>query len=330
MATMRDIAELVGVAVSTVSAVLGEKKYCYVSEAKREKIRAAARELGYIPNQMSRGLRGLPTMTIGMIGGLFRVPVNTKLLLHLSEGLWDAGYQVLLGDSRAEKAREAKLVHEFLARGVDGLIVQTAHSQDELEAVIRGRTPHVACGMDYHEVAVDKSLGSYLAASHLIEHHGHRRIGFFVNSIRANRLKLEGYCKALAERGLDAPDEYCIEFGDDKREGLRRAHELSESSGVTAYLTSNDYLGAQLVNGLARRGRQIPEDIAVIGFDGMDVCECVSPALATIRQPMDEVAQAIVSLLFGRIQGKKRTTRPKLIRPELLVAESCGCARDDE
>ena len=125
MIRIKDIAEEVGMASSTVSAVLGDRKYCYVSEEKKAKIIAAAKTMGYSPNRMSRGMRGLPTNTIGIISSLFSVPVMSALINYMNNSLAKHGYITMLGDSKYQIVNEKALITEFLARGVDGLLVHT-------------------------------------------------------------------------------------------------------------------------------------------------------------------------------------------------------------
>ncbi|OGV69214.1 MAG: hypothetical protein A3K19_23355 [Lentisphaerae bacterium RIFOXYB12_FULL_65_16] len=330
MVTLKDIARHVGMAPSTVSAVLAGKSYCYVSAAKKEQILAAARELGYLPNQMSRALKGLPTHTVGVIASLANVPITSRLLFRISDLLWDAGLHVMMGDSRGEAAREGVLVQEFLARGVDGLIIHNVHPAAELEVLVGGRAAYVTL---YHthpdsNVMADRCAGGRLATEHLLGH-GHRKIGFAANSLDGTgAAKFEGYRAALAEAGAEFAPGFCVNgFDGRSRAGWRGVWNAIERCGVTAFFASDDFQAAALIQALPRKGVRVPQDVAVIGFDGLEFGEFLNPALTTVHQPVEEQAQKVVALLQAALPDKSHPTGQHVIEPQLLVRESCGCGK---
>ena len=130
MVKVKDIAEKLGLGVSTVSEVLGNKENCFASESKKQLIRKTAQDMGYIPNRMSRGMKGLPTNTIGIIGSFFAVPVISRQINEFNILLGANGYFTMLGDSKTVPENEKTIIKEFLARGVDGLLIQSSMDRD--------------------------------------------------------------------------------------------------------------------------------------------------------------------------------------------------------
>ena len=326
MIKLKNIAERVGLGVSTVSAVLNGKDYCYVSESKKQLIHNTAREMGYVPNRMSRGIQGLPTNTIGIIGSLLSVPVNSSLIDQFSRLIDNHGYSAMLGDSRMEVAREKILINEFLARGVDGLLIQSSMKRDELEAAVKGRMPFICFGHDIDgvDVTMDRCDGAFIAVEHLITAHLHRKIGFVVRGKDTNLKKYNGYRMALEKYKIDYHEDCCFEI----------PHELEAAgiagkiiaSGITAVFCSNDFIAGYLIKGIADAGKRVPQDVAVVGFDGLDIiCELIQPSLTSVKQPTESIASQAFKLLMRKLNGEQLEDKTYYIDPVLRIGQSCGC-----
>jgi DNA-binding LacI/PurR family transcriptional regulator len=328
MTTMHDIAEAAGVARSTVSAVLSNKPYCYVSEQKRQKILDIAKNLNYSPNQASRALQGLPTKVIGIISSFASVQINSKLVYGLNTTLWNAGYQVMLGDSRSEHIREEKLIREFISRGVDGLIIQNSLPAARLEEIIQEKTVYIRlmdC-QDAYDFAIDKHLGGYLATRHLREH-GCERIAFMTSSIanRSNQQKFLGYRQALDATGIEFDDGLLLDgMADNVSADFPELIDAIKKLGVDALVCTNDFVAARAMQILKADGLSVPEDVAVIGFDDLDFTALLDPPLTTVHQPVEELAREAVELLFDRIGGET-TVKACTLSPRLVIRRSCGC-----
>ena len=271
MVKLKEIAETLGFGVSTVSAVLNGKDYCYVSDAKKKLIKDTAAAMGYIPNRMSRGMKGLPTQTIGIVASLFSVPIQSSLIHFLNSELSNAGYSVLLGDSKSQTKDESAIINEFLSRGVDGILVQTTYPKKELDALFRNAIPYIVINREFEgtSVTVDRALGAFMAVEHLAHVHSRRRIGFVSDGSLVNRRKRDGYMAAIKKFGILYKNEYVIEV----RDYIRSATEITEmvaAAKLDAVSASNDIMAGLLIKNLRRIGRRVPEDVAVIGFDGVD------------------------------------------------------------
>ncbi|HCE47060.1 MAG TPA: hypothetical protein DET40_26225 [Lentisphaeria bacterium] len=327
MAKMKQIAERTGMALSTVSAVLGEKDYCYVSKEKKELIKRTAAEMGYVPNRMSRGLQGLSTNTVGIVGSLFSTPVFSIMLARLNETLWSEGYSIMHGDSNFNPAIEIRIIDEFISRGIDGLVICSSLEKGKLDEFLKGRIPcvyvnQINCGVC---VSVDREKGAFMAVEHLIRNHGKRKVGFLAPSINGNAEKYQGYEKALKKHGIRHKEEWTV-FSPEMGVAMKASAERIMSLGLDAVFASNDIIAGNLIKYMVQLGYKIPGDLAVIGFDGVSyIRSLVSPELTTVRHPTELVADKATELLVSMMKGKKVSKKKNIIEPELLIGSSCGC-----
>jgi len=327
MAKMKQIAEKTGTALSTVSAVLNGKEYCYASKEKKELIKRTAVEMGYVPNRMSRGLRGLSTDTVGVVGSLFNTPVFSIMLARLNDALWKAGYTIMHGDSNSNPEIEKRIIDEFLSRGIDGLIIQSSLEKEKLDEIIEGRIPCVYINQlnKGHCITVDREKGAFLAVEHLIKRHNRKKIAFVTSSIASNIEKYSGYEKALKKHEITRKDEWTL-ISDESGPGVKNTAERIISLGLDSIIASNDILAGNLMKYLLQSGCKIPEDIAVIGFDGVGyIRSLISPELTTVRNPTELVAERATEMLIALMKGEKVSRRKNIIEPELIIAASCGC-----
>ncbi len=326
MVKMKDIAEKLGVGVSTVSAVLNKRDYCYISAQKRELIERTAKEMGYMPNHLIRAMHGLPTKTIGIIGSLFYVSVNSMTINLIQRELYKSGYFIFLGDSQAEPDVELNMAKEFLARGADGLIVETCYDGKSLLSLSAGRVPVVFFSSDKTEttVSTDRRLGASMAVSHLSSI-GRKKIAYLGHKSVPNQEKVLGYLDALKK--IRQKDKLVFE----SEHATERVFDLcgmALSGGADAIFTSNDRIAALCMLALKEWGKHVPDDISVMGFDGSEICDLVSPSISTIRQPVELVAKEVTKQILDLLGGKEIAKERRLFKPEIKIGDSCGCKRE--
>ncbi|MEI6425458.1 MAG: LacI family DNA-binding transcriptional regulator [Lentisphaerota bacterium] len=331
MVTLKEIGDAAGVSPSTVSAVIHNKSHCYVSELKRKLVLSTADRLGYLPNMNSRALKGLPTRTIGIISGIFSVPIHSELISHIVEFLNLRGYHVMLGDSKGEHAKENSLIKEFISRGIDGIIINSTRKTDDIHAVIPGydtsivNTSNNPKSMDDRwNLSVNLPKGEYLAVEHLIKRHKRRKIVFYTTGLDANMLKFAGYRQALKDNNIDFSNDLCMNISTQK-DKLKYVRNSILKLKPDAVVTTNDMLALQLIRVLSDMKIKVPDDIAVIGYDGLNICNVSSPSLSTVRQPMETLAGKTVDILINKIENKIEPGKPSLVEPKLVRRESCGC-----
>jgi DNA-binding LacI/PurR family transcriptional regulator len=315
--TLADIAKYAGVSRPAVSLVLNDRETRHVSKEKKERILRALDELNYLPNYAARQLRGASTKTIGIVGGLFGVPVHAAITDAVMRELRDVGYQVLLGDC----SQGNEIVKEFEARGVDGFIFTSGVSEKVIRA-IKKPVLRVTHNLEEYDIAVDMEYGGYIAGKHLLEH-GHSRVGFISSDKRSGVFRLAGLKRAMAEKGLIFDDKWTIFANSDK--AFAKTKTLVKKQKVTAFFTLNDFFASSLVCAMLDSGINVPEDVAVVGFDGLPFVRLMRPSITTVVQPVCELARLSAEMLLKRINGENYDQEPLLLKPHLEPGMSCGC-----
>lgn len=333
--TIKDIAKSCGVSISTVSRVLNKRPD--VSEDVRKRVMAAVEESGYIPNNSARDLVRSRSDAIGVVvrgnGNLF----FARLLKTVAEEIERRGYTMVLHyiDSDADEVKAgAILEREKKLRGIIFLGGRFDYTPAELSLV---GVPYVCCTYtncfgslreeDYCSVSIDDRVTAFRAVETLIEM-GHRRIAALVPS-RSDRsiseIRCEGYLEALEKHGLEFDPALLRETGGcfEMEETYRSMAELLDSGlEFTAVFTLSDTCAMAAMKAISDRGLSVPEDISVIGIDGVSVSEYVTPTLTTMVQPAEEMGRESVRLLAEVLEGRGRCRHVLLgarIRPGASV-----------
>ena len=320
---LKEIAVLAGVSQPVVSAVLNNTGGgVRVSEEKSRKIKALADELGYVPNYAAQKLRGRQTPTIGIIGGGFQTPMQTVLVSQLMRKFYDKGYFVLLSSNIDEQNNMTEghiAVRELLSRGLDGVILIGSYTQNmkkllNLPCVIL-RNP---CSDQHFDLNIDAETGTFLAVKHLFGH-GHKKI-----IVVDGGLKYSGARKAFQE--ADIPLDYLkpLTNKDERKELLR----LIRDEKFTALVSSNDFIAGRIISFLQSNGIRIPEDFALVGYNGSAFTKFTSPPLTTVVQPLKLMAEKAFELLLHRMEKNINGIehgKSEMIVPYLSYGGSCGC-----
>lgn len=317
--TIKDIARACGVSVSTVSRVLNNRPD--VSDDVRGKVLRAVEDSGYIPNNSARDLVRSRSDAIGVIvrgmGNLF----FADMLKTVSREIETSGYTMVLHfiDSDADEVKAgAILEREKKLRGLIFLGGRFDYMPAELALV---GVPYVCCSFtncfgslkeeDYASVSIDDYMTAYKAVEKLIEL-GHRRIAAVVPSCSdrsISELRYNGYLAALREHGIDFDSRLLVETGGcfgmaETYDGARRL--VESGADFTALFALSDTTAIAAMKALEDRGVRIPEDVSVIGIDGLSVSEYVSPTLTTMIQPAEEMGRESVRILLDMLEGREK------------------------
>jgi LacI family transcriptional regulator len=337
MATVKEVAARAEVSVGTVSNVLSGA--ARVSRARRERVLAAIRELGYQPNHIARSLKLRQTMTLGMIVSDITNPFFSQLVRGAEEAALEANYLLLTFNTDDRVDREKQVLAVLRARRVDGilLVVAPAPNSDyaHVNETIEMRTPVVCLdrvppGIKVDSVTVDNVAAARRCVQHLLER-GHRRIGIITGSplLETARQRLQGYRKALAEAGIPF-DAGLVRQGDFRaRSGYQLGRELLASTRrPTAVFVSNGLMAIGVLKAVEELGLQCPRDVAIATFDDMPWAEGFRPHLTTVAQPAYEMGYRGAKLLMQRIASRETAAPPVKIRlhAELKIAESTSLA----
>jgi DNA-binding LacI/PurR family transcriptional regulator len=334
MATIVDIAREAGVSKATVSLALNGKPG--VSPETRRRILEIARRLNYRPNAAAKGLALQRTETIGVIVPDIGSPFYAELIRGVEEEASRAGYYLMLLTTAGKPSREEMYFRLLGEQRVDGIIVLTPRGDEALLCRIQRRGfPLVVVDRDIQfaddvvEVVVDNFHGALEAMEHLLSL-GYRRIGFIngVPGLQASQDRLRGYQVALQEHGI-TPNPELIVVGNFQDSGGYRATQklLSLEPRVEAVFAASDMMAFGAIRAIRERGLEVPQDIAVVGFDDIPVATYFEPPLTTVRQPMEKMGAVAFRLLLQQIQGEKVLERKVVLRTELVVRASTALPR---
>lgn len=310
--SQRDVARRAGVSRTTVSYVLNGDDRTSIPQATRDRILAAAEELGFRPNQMARGLRGRRSNVIGLLtDDIATTPYAVRVIKGAQDAAFAAGRTLLIIDTHGagEAAREALAM--FTAWRVDGVVFATdfhreAQPPDAIRDMPAVLVDCYAPSRDLPSIVPDEVQGGRLATETLIAA-GHRRIGFITGpeSFPASTGRLVGYREALEAAGIEFDPEL-VRVGDWWQEsGFRHAQELlALLDPPTALFCGNDWMAMGAYDALRELGRRIPEEVAVIGFDNREeIAAHMHPRLTTIALPYYEMGHEGVKHLIAQIDA---------------------------
>lgn len=334
MVTLADVANLAGVSPSTVSRVVSNS--IPVSPELRETVERAITQLGYVPNRAARSLATHRSDSIGVvisapISQLGSDPFVAQLLFGIAEELSETDIQLLL--IMAATRREEERLQRYAQQGhVDGVILVGSHGGDPVhEELVRRGVPLVLSGrppmpLDADYVDVDHRSGAWNAVSHLVAG-GRRRIATIYGTLDmpSSQDKLDGYRDALSAAGLpvDPSLEEAGNYNPALAADAMRAL-LDRRPDIDAVFVASDTMAAGVVGMLGQLGRRIPEDVAVVGYDGTPLAMSTRPMLTTVRQPIEEMGRALAHLLFERIEHPDAPPNHIIFNTELIIRESSG------
>jgi LacI family transcriptional regulator len=329
--TILDVAALSGVSKSTVSNVLRDRPN--VSDTTRERVRQAMQTLGYRPNIVARSLVQQRSSTIGVVAGDLKNTFYGELVTLMEQHATDADLTTVVSNTGGRAKDEAVRIDTLLRQRVSGIaMLQFSGDRETLSLFLRESVPvvMVSCWEDLTDsVAVDDRIGVRLAVDHLADL-GHRHIGFVSSSAteqRTNRARLEGYENAMLRRGLAVDERFRLRWAEEALDAdaaiAGRLRELMEQAEPrTAFIATTDVLAIGLIEALEALGHRVPEDVSVVGFDGIAFGALSRIALTTVAQPTVEMAATGMELLLRRIRGDAGDVVHRRLLPELVVRGS--------
>ncbi|HSL31687.1 MAG TPA: LacI family DNA-binding transcriptional regulator [Anaerolineales bacterium] len=328
MATIREVAESAGVSYATVSHVINNTRV--VSQETRERVLAAMSALNYRPNALARSLRQGKTNTMGLVLPDSANPFFAEISRSIEDEAFKKGYSVFLCNTELDLERELFYVDVLSKKQVDGIIFVAAGDQaDSLDYLVHRNLPVVMIDRDVPNVDVDAvltdhQLGGFLATRHLLEL-GHTRIACIAgpSSITPSAERIIGYRNALEQAGL-AYDENLVLRGDyHAQSGLEITHAILQMKPrPTAIFALNDLMALGALRAAAEAGCSVPGDLAIVGYDDLELAHFTNPPLTTIAQPKKEIGAQAVRLLIDRMSQKSSPPRRLVLPPELIIRRS--------
>ncbi|MFC7398312.1 LacI family DNA-binding transcriptional regulator [Chelatococcus sp. GCM10030263] len=331
--TIATVAELAGVSTATVSRAL--QRPDKVQPQTRERVMAAVRATGFVPNSQARNLRSRASRTVILLVRDISNPFYLEIYKGVEEAAVEAGYKVLMGDARNDDERIQHYIDMVHARHADGLILMVGRFPEVLKAEL-GRLPPIVIALETFPdlslpfVKIDNVAAAAEAVEHLVAL-GHRRIAHITGPMPETLAvdRLAGYRRALAAHGL-APDEALVVQGDfglaAGRAAVRRLFETG--TDFTAIFAASDQMAVGAVSELRARGLAVPDDISVVGFDDIVLADAFEPPLTTIHQPRFDIGRQAMARMIGLL-AKEPGGEDVVFATRLVVRGSTGPVKSD-
>lgn len=329
MATIKDVASMAGVGISTVSRVINETKN--VRPEVRVRVEKAIQETGYTTNRIARGLKISQTHSIVVIVTALSRIFFTSVLEGISKTAEKYGYSVFISQSNDNLETEMDLVQSYAAQWVDGIILaSSAHGADArterycemLGRLGKGDMPIPVVTLEYpcvsehvDAVVVDHRKAAREAVTHLLDT-GKRsilHIAVPLNTYMGQR-RVEGYRDALEAHGIPLDERLIVEGDYTPNSGYRAASQIFDKKlPVDGIFAANDQMAVGALTACRERGISVPGQIGIIGNDNIFVASIVSPALSSIDVPRYEMGATAMELLSERIQTKRDNYKRRII-----------------
>ncbi|GGE03933.1 LacI family transcriptional regulator [Marinithermofilum abyssi] len=326
MATIKDVAERAGVSISTVSLALNNQPH--VRPETRRRVLKAAKQLNYRPNGIARDLKSSKTETIGLILSDLAGPFYSELIRGIQDVTAAYGYDLVVVSAIGDSPKSARYIQE---KRTDGMVV-LAHSipSDLILEAARPEFPIVVLDRELksdhvYSVVVDNRKAAFDATMYLLDK-GYRQVAYLggPSDSADNAKRFDGFREAIMSRQLTVEPKWLLQ-GNFTKEGGHRAVRLLAAQGLLpeAIFSANDEMAIGAMEALAELGVKVPEEVAVVGFDDIQLARYVRPGLTTVHQPMYDMGTIAANLLFRRLQGDD-SVRSVVMETKLVVRESCG------
>ena len=305
MATIKDVARLAGVSISTVSRVINNPDS--VAQEKRDAVNQAMKAVEYRPNTLARALVNNRSDCIGLmvgeLGGIF----FAQVMQGIDKVVTQEGKHVIITSGYHDEDMEREAIEFLIQRRCDGLILHSKALSDEALREVAGRSTPVVFinrlvpGLEQQCIFLNNITGGRLATDYLIEQ-GHRNIAFICSNLATVPDGVErqtGYFEAMQAAGMPAKSALVIKAFPDEQGGYEATAELINSGQpFTALFAYSDQMAVGAINALDDHGLRVPEDVSVIGFDDVDMAKYLRPSLTTIHYPISAMgARAALRIL---------------------------------
>jgi len=311
MTTMADVAQATGVSIQTISAVIHDKPD--ISQATRERVRRAIEELDYHPNMLASSLRSQRTLTIGVLISSITNPYFPELVRGVEDLAHRHGYAVFLCNTDGNPDKQLSYLRLLRRNKVAGLFAATGLFTPDERRIIEYMAAHGVpvvvreARVDYEKIVsldVDDYRGEFVATTHLLDL-GHRRIGIITgpSDSHVTAARLSGYRDALRHHDVALDPTLIVPGGFDAASGRIGAEQLMRlSAPPTALVAANDLCAIGAISSVKRMGKRVPEDVAVVGYDNIEMAALYDPPLTTVAQPLYDIGACAMQTILDRLR----------------------------
>lgn len=327
-ATMKDVAELAGVSLSTVSRVINQSHL--VSKETTVKVRNAINELDYQINDSARALRTNISNLIGVIGAGMDNPFLMNVLKTIETEALKDNYNIIYSDSEGELEQELYYINMFKQKKIDGLVIMTANlSQELINSIKKSNIPTVfASGhLGTHNlpsVTVNNIKAAEDVSEYLLKTNNYFCIirGPYRDAV-ASEERMKGIRNIYKKHGLKIKEKYIAEGDFTYESGYKAAKILIDKNpDIHAIFAFNDKMAIGAMKYCFDQSIKVPDEISIVGFDGIEVSRFIKPTLSTVHQSSSKLGEKIMEVLFKKINGKHLQKNQFFIPHKLLIRES--------
>lgn len=338
--TISDVAKIAGVSKSTVSRILNGN-YGQNTEETIKRVLSVIEELDYRPNALAKGLKSMKTNVIGIVLSNLQNPFWANVLQGVEDTCREYGYNLMICNSNEEAKLEEEHIRSFEMKQVDGIIVNaTLKNMDIYKRLIDSKFPFISInrkiyGLELDTVVVDNIKGSKLAIDHFVQL-GYQKIAVFVyplDQISPRIERIEGYKEGLKNNGIEF-DPSLIYIVPEKKDEVKKSIKnlFSGLDRPDAIFSTNNMMTLELLEGLKEININVPNDVAIIGYDETVWSKHLNPPLTTVYQPSYEMGELAAKKLIKLINKDKKVSNEKektlvkttSLEPHLILRESCG------
>ncbi|MFC0560526.1 LacI family DNA-binding transcriptional regulator [Halalkalibacter alkalisediminis] len=332
MATIKDIAKVAGVSVTTVSRALNG--YDDVNEKTRARIKSVAEELNYSPNAVARSLVKSKTETIGLLVSELSLSgakdmFTYEIMCGINDSSSNKGFDLILFSTNSAKQKAKSYSQLCRERQVEGVIMQGVKIDDPyLIEVIDSNIPCVLIdveieGENVGYVSTDNVFGAQIAVKHLTNL-GHRNIAIMNGHDQAlvSQRRLTGYKKQLEEASIPFQENYVLNGNFNEQQAEEMAYSFfQERPEVTAIFCASDLMALGVMSAAKRLGLKVPDELSIVGYDNITLAQYVQPQLTTVDQDKYQMGYKAAKLLIDMLEGNK-TNRKVILDNQLIIRET--------
>ena len=332
-ATIHEIARALDIDSSTVSRALNDS--ALVKQATKDRVLKKARELAYKRNLMASNLRRNKSNTIGVIVPRISRHFFSSTIAGIEEAAYKDGFNVIICQSLEQLNREQRIVENLLQNRVDGILISVSMETlegDHLAQCEKTGTPlvffdrHVLGLPNTGKVLIDDFHGGFVATEHLILK-GCKKIAHFSGpqNLEIYKNRFAGYLSAMEKHGLETNEDLVLPSRLMESDGYGLAVKLVQTLGeVDGIFCANDLVAIGAMKGLKSLGKEIPDDIAIVGFSNEPISNIIEPSLSTVDQSGEEIGRLACEMLLQNIANGNQTIKNKtvILSPKLIERES--------
>lgn len=328
MATISDVAKLAKVSVATVSRYLNDSGY--VGAKSRESIESAIKELNYVPSEVARSLSTKQSDIIGLIIPDIKNPFFPELARAVEDTAFEYGYTVILCNSDENAEKEKHYLQKLTKKYVAGIILTSIIEQENHRQNVK--LPIVALDRPIHSeiptVTTNNQKGAKIATDYLIQNGAKKLLCISgPKNMTSSQTRVEGF---LSAKNIQDIEWHIIESPYDFEIAERILYDyLKENPAIDGIFACSDASAIGALKAANRLNIRIPEELQIIGFDGIQIGNVVTPSLTTVAQNIYQLGQAAAELLIKQIEGQHVKETSVCIDPELIIRETTRKERSE-